>query len=127
MGNMKFMMFTWKQDPEEFSIRAVCYPEYKLNDIGGYEYTGMGPMCRVISGRGVFSGADAVQQFNALAVIMAARTEGELTHPVWGTTTAYLTELYMEQESREDYIVYSFTFRETDETGSIPRLPEMEE
>ena len=57
---------------------------------------------------------------------MATRTQGELFHPVWGTTTAYLTELEMSQSSRPEYIEYSFTFRETDEKGGIPMLPENE-
>ena len=127
MTKMKFMMFTWKQNPEHFSIEAYCLPEYAVNDDGRYEYVGLGPMCRVISGRGVFCGKDANQQFNALAVIMAARRSGELVMPVWGTTQACLTELKMEQESRPEYIVYSFTFRETDDVGSIPRLPEIGE
>lgn len=126
MDKMKFMMFTWRDNPEEYRISAHCVPEYAPNNMGGYDYTGIGPMCRVITGRGVFCGEDANQMFNALAVIMAARREGELSHPVWGTTTAYLTDLTMEQESRPEYIVYTFTFRETDETGAIPRLPEID-
>lgn len=121
------MMFTWKQDPEVFSIRAVCVPEYVLTDEGAYEYRGLGPLIRVISGRGTFCGADAAQQYNALAVIMATRTPGELIHPTWGTMQACLTELSMDQESRPDHIVYSFVFRETDASGVIPRLPEIDE
>lgn len=126
MDKMKFRMFQWQENPERFGIWAVCAPEYTGNEYGGYDYQGLGPMCRVFSGSGVFCGAEAVQQFNALAVLMATRAEGELYHPVWGTTTAYLTELEMSQESRPDYIAYSFTFRETDEKGGIPRLPENE-
>ena len=124
---MKFMMFTWKQDPEVFAIRTVCEPEYTLNDSGGYDYQGMGPLCRVMSGRGVFTGADAAQQYNALAVIMASRTAGELVHPTWGAMEAVLTELGMEQDSRPEHISYTFTFRETDETGAVPRLPEIQQ
>ena len=77
-------------------------------------------------GAGVLRGPDAVQQFNGLAVLMAVRERGELYHPVWGTTSAMLTELEMSQNSRPDYIEYSFTFRETDEMGMIPKLPEIE-
>lgn len=123
---MKFRMFTWMRNPEEYRISAVCVPEYEENNMGGYTYTGLSPLIRVFTGRGVFCGEDANQQFNALAVIMATRREGELYHPIWGTSTAYLTELTMEQESRPEYIVYSFTFRETDENGMIPFLPEIE-
>lgn len=127
MDKMKFRMFTWPENPEEFGISAHCIPSYTPNSAGGYDYLGLSPMIRVFTGRGVFCGADASQRFNALAVIMAQAQEGELTHPVWGTTSAYLTDLVMEQESRPEYIVYSFTFRETDETGCIPHLPEIDE
>ena len=127
MDRMKFMMFRWPENSEEFGISAHCVPSYTPNDIGGYDYTGITPVIRVFKGRGVFCGADAHERFNALAVIMALGHEGELFHPVWGTTTAYLTDLQMEQESRPEHIVYSFTFRETDEHGCIPHLPDRDE
>lgn len=123
---MKFRIFRWHENPEWFGIRAVCSPEYEPNEYGAYDYLGLGPMCRIFTGGGVFCGEDAVQQFNSLAVLLSNRTMGELYHPVWGTTTAYLTELEMSQQSRPDYIEYSFTFRETDEKGGIPILPEIE-
>lgn len=125
---MKFRMFRWPENPEQFGIYMVCQPEYQINDIGQYEYLGMGPMCRVYTGSGVFCGADAVEWYNALQVLMATRDRGELYHPVWGTSAnVYMTELKMTQRSRPDYIEYSFTFREASENGSIPRLPEKEE
>ena len=123
MSKMKYRMFQWPENPEQFGIRAVVEPEYVENDVGGYDYTGMSPMSRVYTGSGVFMGPDAVEYFNALAVLLATRTGGELYHPVWGTTTACLTDLEMTQQSRPDYIEYSFTFRETDEEGCIPKLP----
>lgn len=127
LDKMKFRMFQWQENPEQFKIESTCLPKYSVDTDGSYTFEGLEPLCRVISGKGVFCGPEAVQQFNALAVIMATKTEGELYHPVWGTTTAYLTELTLEQESRPEYIVYSFVFRETDESGCIPRLPEMGE
>lgn len=128
MDKMKFRMFRWPENPEQFGIYMVCEPQYQLNSIGQYDYTGMGPMCRVYTGSGVFFGPDAVEWFNALQVLMSTRAPGELYHPVWGTSkAAYLTELQMAQESRPDYIQYSFTFREADEKGSIPRLPQYED
>ena len=74
MNKMKFMMFTWPENPEEFGISAHCVPSYTPNDIGGYDYTGITPVIRVFKGRGVFCGADAHERFNALAVIMALWT-----------------------------------------------------
>ena len=123
MDKMKFRMFRWTENPEEFGIEMVLEPLYQINGIGQYDYLGLGPMCRIYTGKGVFSGPDAVQQFNGLQVLMATRVGGELSHPVWGTGNVYLTELKMSQQSRPDYIEYSFTFRETDEEGGIPHLP----
>ena len=99
MDKMKFRMFRWPENPEQFGIRMVCEPLYELNSIGQYDYTGMGPMCRVYTGSGVFFGPDAVEWFNALQVMMSTRTPGELVHPVWGTAdVVYLTQLQMDQE-----------------------------
>ena len=123
MDKMKFRMFQWQENPEEFGIYMVCDPEYTVGSSGKYEYTGIGPMCRVYKGKGVFCGADAFEQFNALQVLMATKSAGELIHPLWGTATVYLTKLEMEQESRPDYIRYAFTFQGVDENGGIPKLP----
>ena len=127
MDKMKFRMFQWEENPEEFGIYMVLEPLYEINDIGQYDYLGLGPLCRIYTGKGVFTGPEAVQQFNGLQVIMATRVGGELYHPLWGTGNFYLTELKMTQQSRPDYIEYSFTFRETDENGTIPRLPGLED
>lgn len=121
---MKFSTFTFPQNPETFAIKAVCEPEYTVDSDGIISYTGMGPLCRIISGTGVFTGSYAHQNFNALSVIMATRQSAALVHPIWGTFQAYLTGLRMEQDSREGCVVYAFTFREADETGMIPKLPE---
>ncbi len=123
MNKLKFRMFTWPENPEEYRIEASCVPKFGPGENGGVAFAGLEPMSRVITGRGVFTGPEAVEDFNALAVIMATRTKGDLVHPVWGTSEVFLTDLVLEQESRPDYVVYSFQFRETDEFGSIPYLP----
>lgn len=124
MDKLKYKFWTWPENPETFLIDAVREPMYSIADDGTISYLGIGPLCRTISGKGVFQGADANNHFNALAVIMANGTVGELIHPTWGTIQAYFTGLKMEEDSREEYIVYSFAFREADESGKIPPLPE---
>ena len=75
---MRYQVFQWLENPEEFGIYMVVEPQYQINNIGQYDYTGLGPMCRIYTGRGVFSGPDAVEQFNGLQVLMATRVGGEL-------------------------------------------------
>lgn len=124
MATMKYKTFTWMELPEVLRIRAVRAPEYEIDEDGRYNYTGLGPLCRIISGEGVFRGQYAYEYFNALQVLMAAGTAGDLAHSTWGTISCFLTEVEMGQESREGYVAYSFTFREADESGVIPALPE---
>ncbi len=124
MDKLKYRTWTWPENPEEFRIQALRAPQYTVAEDGTISYEGLGPLCRVISGKGVFQGSDAANSFNALSVLMATGKVGELIHPIWGSIQAYLTELEMEEDSRENCIVYSFTFREADESGMIPVLPE---
>lgn len=127
MDKLKYKFWTWPENPETFLIDAVREPMYSIAEDGTISYLGLGPLCRIISGSGVFQGEDANNNFNALSVLLANGTVGELVHPTWGTIKAYFTGLKMEEDSREEYIVYSFTFREADESGTIPPLPEYEE
>ncbi len=124
MDKLKFENFTWLQNPEVFQVDAVMEPLYRIENDGSITYKGLGPLCRVIRGKGAFQGKYAVQTFNALSVYMATKRLGKLIHPIWGTFQVYLIQLKMEQECREDYIAYSFEFREADESGVIPSLPE---
>ena len=124
MEAMKYKVFVWPENPETFEISVIRSPQYTISELGDYKYAGLGPLCRVIRGSGVFRGEYAYENFNALQVLMANGVAGELVHPIWGTMSAFLTGLEMKSESRKGYVEYSFTFREADESGSIPALPE---
>lgn len=123
MEKMKFENFIWPQNPEVFQVDAEMEPLYTIAPDGSIHYDGLGPLCRVIRGSGIFQGRNAAEYFNTLSVYMAAKLFGKLIHPIWGTFQVYLVELKMKQISREDYIEYAFTFREADPKGVIPMLP----
>ena len=123
MQPMEYKHFVWPENPETYQIRAIRVPKYSINDLGDYVYDSLGPMSRVVSGTGVFRGEQAYENFNALMVLMANGVAGSLIHPIWGTMSAYLTELKMLGEGRQNYVEYSFTFRESGQDGAIPPLP----
>lgn len=123
MDKMKYKTFVWQENPETFHIQAVRVPEYIIDENGNYDYQGLGPMCRIITGSGIFRGEYCFENFNTLQVLMANGTPGDLVHPIWGTICAYLTELQMKSEAEEGCVEYSFSFREADESGVIPALP----
>lgn len=125
MNKLKFQDWVWPENPETFLIRAERTPEYEKAEDGTMTYNGMSQLSRTISGRGVFQGKYAATYYLALAAYLRAGEAGELVHPVWGTFKALLTELSMEEDSREDWVVYSFTFQETDSNGTIPLLTKL--
>ena len=124
MERLKFEHFTWPQNPERFQVEACMEPLYTVESDGSVTYRGLGPLCRTIRGSGIFQGSDAVKTFHALAVYMSAKVAGTLIHPEWGRFSCCLVELNMEQDWTPDTVAYSFVFRETDEKGVIPPLPE---
>lgn len=124
MDRIKLGFFTFMENPEEFRVTAIRVPEYTVDDLNNYSYTGLGPLCRIITGSGVFRGDDAYEDFNTLQVLMATGRQADLEHPIWGKMPCYITELEMLNESREKYIAYRFELREADDQGMIPPLPE---
>ncbi len=123
MATIKFMTFQFPEDPEEFRVYAQREPLYSIGQDGLITYEGLGPLCRTFVGEGVFRGTTAVDRFNTLSVLMATGRCGELIHPIWGTLSVYLTELEMVQAHHPGEIFYKMTFREADESGTIPALP----
>ena len=123
-ATMKYKVFSWPNQPDSFQIRVIREPEYTVDENGKFQYDGLGPLCREFTGTGSFYGELAYQHFNTLQVLMANGTAGDLVHPIWGTIKAFLTKLELLQDARTDYIAYSYTFREADESGMIPPLPQ---
>lgn len=120
-GTLRFKTFQWPQHPEKYRVESEREPVYNADEEGTVSFGGLGPRKRVVTGSGCFTGSSAYTDFKALEALTAETTAGALVHPVWGTMTAFFTGLTLEQELREDYVEYSFTFREADSTGAIPK------
>ncbi len=121
MNKLKFKTFTWPENPERFSIYCLREPVYVTLEDKSVAFSSMGPLKRTISGSGAFVGSNAYTNFTALAALAQQTTPGQLIHPTWGTISAYLTELTLTQEPKENYVAYTFTFREANSSGAIPK------
>ena len=121
MEKMQYKTFTWPQNPASFSISCLREPVYETLGDKSVEFKGLGPLKRTITGRGVFTGTGAYTSFKSLMALMNQTAAGQLVHPVWGSFSAVLLELKLEQKPMENYVDYSFTFREADSSGSIPK------
>ena len=124
MGCCQYKSFVFPQGPERLEVHSIRAPRYETAPNGTLTYRGLGPLCREIRGNGVFHGMKAAQQYRELASHLQDSVAGDLVLPVQGRINALLLELRMEQESREDYVVYSFRFREADPSGAIPPITE---
>lgn len=121
MDKMRFGTFTWPENPERYEETCVREPVYTQNTDGEAVFSGLGPIKRTMTGSGAFAGSGAYTHFKALEALIGQTTAAALIHPVWGTRNAYLMELHSTMEPREDYVAYTFTFREADSSGKIPK------
>jgi prophage DNA circulation protein len=120
MNKLKFKTFIWPANPEIYREELVREAQY-VKDDGDSVFSGMGPMKRVISGSGAFTGSGAYTSFSALAALFSDTQPGLLVHPVFGNRTVFFTGLEMTQSPQKDYVAYSFSFTETDANGAVPK------
>lgn len=121
MDNMRFGSFTWPNNPERYEEKCIREPVYTQSDENDTVFSGMGPVKRTITGSGVFFGSNAYSNFKTLLALVSQNEPATLTHPIWGERSVYLIELTSAVEPREDYVAYSFMFREADSSGVIPK------
>ena len=113
LAPMRYKNFTWPHNPETYSISYKRETAVHKVPGGVYSMEDLGRTCREMRGQGEFYGPGAYDTFKALATVFYEGGAGTLFHPVWMTSSAIFTELRLMQEPREDYVVYSFAFRET--------------
>ncbi len=121
MTSLKFGDFTFPRNPEKLQRVYVREPIYQKDGDGNVYFAGMGPGKCVITGTGAFFGDTAYQDFSQLVSLFEAGARAALTDPTWGTCQAYLTKLELDQEPRENYVSYRFTFTRADSDGAIPK------
>ncbi len=120
METMKYKGFSWPHNPEKLKLDYRRDPQYGEDAQGLPVYIGMGQRRCIVSGSGVFTGELAIETFEELEVLFRESTGGILFLPHGDSFQAYFSQLTVEQDSREQYIHYSFTFLGTDEKGAIP-------
>ena len=110
---MRYKDFTWPNNPRTYTIEYRRVMGSHKVPFGRYHLQDMGLTRRVMRGEGEFIGADAYDQFKALATVFYSEGPGPLIHPVWQGANAYFVGLSLSQEPRRDYVRYTFTFWES--------------
>ena len=120
MEKLSYKTFVWPQNPHTYKEECIREPKYKTVD-GKSVFDGMGEQQRIITGSGVFFGADAYSNFLDLAALFADGTAGNLEHPVWGIRYCYFTGLELTQEPRDNCVSYKFEFTGALTNGTVPK------
>ena len=110
MLRMRFGSFVWPNNPRTYTISCKRQTAVHKVPMGGFVVQDLGRTATVMKGEGEFFGADAYSTFLELLAVFQKGGRGTLVHPVWQTAGAYLTELELTQEPRDDYVAYRFTF-----------------
>ena len=120
MDYLSYKEFVWPLKPHTYREETIREPQYATVD-GVATFTGMSHLKRIITGSGVFYGADAFTQFKALAKLAEEASPGNLEHPVWGIRYCYLTKLELLQEPAENCVSYQFEFTQALANGVVPK------
>ncbi len=123
LSSMRFKSFVWPYNPRTYTIRYERQVALHKTPFGRYCLQNLGMTRRVMEGEGEFVGKDAYERFKTLATVFYDETPGVLIHPVWQSSKAYFTQLYLTQEPQEDYVHYGFCFWECfeEDTGAALR------
>lgn len=120
MLRMRFGSFVWPNNPRTYTISCKRQTAVHKVPMGGFVVQDLGRTATVMKGEGEFFGANAYDTFLELQAVFQKGGRGALVHPVWQTEGAYLTELELTQEPRDDYVAYRFTFCEAPGAAEEP-------
>lgn len=113
LTSMRYKDYMWPHNPTVYSIAYERKMATHKVPFGRYCLQDLGLTRRVMRGEGEFVGADAYEEFRALAKVFYQDGPGLLVHPVWMAANAYFVSLRLEQRPRPDYVKYSFEFWES--------------
>ena len=120
MDKLSYKTFVWPQNPHTYQEEFERTPVYSTENGVSY-FEGMSDMKRVVRGKGIFYGANALNQFKSLMNLFAESTPGNLEHPIWGILYCYFTGLELTQEPKNNYVSYAFEFTGALNNGIVPK------
>lgn len=109
---MRFNGFTFRHNPSRLKIEDAQSVPVILPPFDAPDSIGLGRRPRIIRGEGELCGADCVEQYRALHALYRQGVRGLLTLARMAPMTAYLKELVLTAEPREDILAFSFCFIE---------------
>ena len=117
---MRFAGYTFRHNPSKLTIEDEANVVGVVSPCTPPDSTHLGRGLRIIRGEGELYGADCIMQYRGIRNLYLNGEKGLLSLPHMPPMTAYLRELRLIAEPREDELSFTFTFIETQgKTGSV--------
>ena len=109
---MRFDGYTFRHNPSKLTIEDAAAVAAILPPFDAPDSVRMGRRLRLVRGEGELYGADCLEQYRGLRALCEQGHRGLLSLPHLPPMTAYLRELSMSAEPREDILSFRFSFIE---------------
>lgn len=113
LAPMRFCGMSMRYNPEKLSISGKNRVQEYLSPCCEADSEFLGKELYRISGEGVLFGADCIEQYQRLELFRINRTPSKLVLPKLQPMYAYLKELSVAAEPKDDVLRYRFVFIET--------------
>lgn len=113
LNSMKYKGYTFPYNPTNLSIdygKKIIEHDYPGIDYSNIEELGLEG--RAISGKGVFYGPNAYNNFLKLLKVYREKTPGNLIHPKFGSMYCHFIKLKSIEEPLPNFVEYEFEFKE---------------
>ena len=109
---MRFAGCTFRHNPSKLRIEDAALMDAPQSPFAPPDSFRLGRKARIIRGEGELYGADCITQYRGLCALFERGERGLLSLPQLPPMTAYLSELRLEAEPREDVLSFAFAFVE---------------
>ena len=110
---MRFKGFTWRNNPTELSVELGRSVKETALPYGGSRTEDLGETKRRVKGGGYFTGADCMEQWEALRAVFSQGGPGSLQLPGQEPFLAVMDGLRLVGTTGKDLIHYEFSFLES--------------
>lgn len=122
LAPMRFCGMSMRHNPEKLSISGKSRVQEYLSPWCEADSDYLGRELYRISGEGVLFGADCIEQYQRLEACRLNRTPSKLVLPKMQPLYAFLAELSLSAEPKDDILRYRFVFIESKSPyGSMPQ------
>ena len=113
LAPMRFCGMSMRHNPEKLSINGKTRVQEYLSPCCEANSELLGRELYHITGEGALFGADCIEQYQRLETLSLNRTPSKLILPKMQPIYAYLKELSLSAEPKDDILRYRFVFIET--------------